>query len=699
MGIRWRSFIPRFLQRKSSSVNRLIAAWFLGEPVWTPTDFGNLAREGFEKNVWVYRCVMSIAQAGSSVPWILYRKDRTGTLKELYHHPFLDLWNRPNPMMSKQQFLENVIAFQLLAGNAYIQEAGPKNGPPMELWVLRPDRVRIIAGRDGIAGYEYKIDEQLKQKFPPDIITHFKLFSALDDWYGLSPIQVAARGIDADNFANAWNASLFQNGARPSGAMITEGTLSEEQYKRLKQEIREQYSGMKNSGRPMLLEGGLDWKEMSLSPKDMDFIESKKLSRLEICAAFGVPPELLGDHEHATYSNYQEARKAFYQDTVIPILVRIRDKINSHILPKFGDNLYLDIDRDEIDALQEDRDRVWDRAIRAVQYGILEVNEAREAMGYEAIDGGNVRYVPASVLPEGEDAPDWDDLLGGGSSSSDPDDDGGGSSSSDPDDDKSLELKGLNLQTPIQKKQYWRAFDRRRIGYYGAVGKQIKKRFEQEMKGVLKAFDEGGPDEVDIYLNDNAIEWSKTLTAVYMTVMKAFGDSVYQYLMSKNGSVSLEKKEFDVFNEAVQRFISETVANKVVNINDNTKKLIKNIVHAGFEEQLTVPEIRDKIEKLYLEQIIPNRSMVIARTEVISASNAGSHYAAKQTGLELEKEWVATADDRTRDTHEEVNGQRVPIDEPFKVGVSELMFPGDPNGEPEEVIQCRCTEVYHTVKS
>lgn len=685
-----RDFIPPILQKKATRVNRLIAAWLIGEPVWTPADFENLAREGFERNIWVYRSIMSVAQAGSSIPWILYQRQRSGKLKELTDHPFLDLWKRPNPTMSKQQFLENVIAFQLLAGNSYVLEAGPKNGPPMELWVLRPDRVRVIAGRDGVAGYEYKVDDSLKERLPADVVTHFKMFSALDDWYGLSPIQVAARGIDADNFANAWNASMFQNGARPSGAMVTENTLGEDQYKRLKQEIREQYSGMKNSGRPMLLEGGLDWKEMSLSPKDMDFIESKKLSRMEICAAFGVPPELVGDHEHATYSNYQEARKAFYQDTVIPILVRIRDKINSHILPKFGDNLYLDIDRDEIDALQEDRDKVWDRAIRAVQYGILEVNEAREAMGYEAIEGGNVRYVPASVLPEGEDAPDWDVLLGGGSSGS------------DPDDDKSLELKGLNLQTPIQKKQYWRAFDRRRTGYYGAVGKQIKKRFKQEMKGVLKAFDEGGPDEVDIYLDENAREWSKTLTAVYMTVMKAFGDSVYRALVGKSSNDSLQQKQddvFDVFNEAVQNFISTTVANKVVNINETTKKLIKDIVEAGFEEQLTVPEIRDKIEELYLEQIIPNRSMVIARTEVISASNAGSRYAAKQTGLELEKEWVATADDRTRDTHAEVDGQRVPIDEPFKVGGSELMFPGDPNGEPGEVIQCRCTEVYHTVKS
>ncbi|MGG3737205.1 phage portal protein [Aeribacillus pallidus] len=697
MGIKWRDFIPPILQRKASEINRLIAAWFIGEPVWTPTDFANLAREGFERNIWVYRCIMAVAEAGASVPWILYQKLRNGERKEIEQHDLLNLLDKPNPLMSRQDLMEHIIAFQLLAGNAYLQHAGPKVGPPKELWVLRPDRVKIIADPvDLVAGYEYKIDDGLKQEFPADVVTHFKLFSALNDFYGLSPIQVAARGIDADNFANKWNASMFQNGARPSGAMITDNTLGDEQYKRLKEQIREQYSGSSNAGKPMLLEGGLDWKEMSLSPKDMDFIESKKMSRLEICAAFGVPPEIVGDMEHATYSNYQEARKAFYQETVIPILIKIRDRLNSTLVKKFGENLYLDIDKDGIDALQEERDKVWDRVIRAVDRGILMVNEARREMGYEEIEGGNVRYVPTNVLPEGPDAPDWSSLIPAEQSPED---------ETDPEQNenlKHLELKsGLNLQSSIQKKQYWRTFDRKRIGFYGAVGKQIKKRFEKEKEGVLKAFDEGGIVQVEQYLDDNIGEWHKTLTASYIAVMDAFGQEVYKYLTEGKSAGNLEKKYddgFDVFNQAVQDFISTTVANKVVNINDNTKNLIKAIVNTGFSQKLTVPEIRDQIEYLYLEQIIPNRSMVIARTEVISASNAGSRFAAKQTGLNLEKEWVATADKRTRKSHNKADGQRRPLDEPYEVGGHSLMFPGDPNGPAEEVIQCRCTEVYHTVK-
>ena len=710
--MKWRDWIPPIFQRKASEINRLITAFFLGEPVWTPVNFENLAREGFEKNVWVYRCVMEIAKAGSNIPFILYQKRKSGGIKEIEQHELLDLLRRPNPFMSKQLFMENIIAFLQLSGNAYFQHVGPNNGSPKELWVFRPDRVKIIPDRKNlIGGYRYSVNG-LYQDFKPDIVSHVKLFSALDDFYGLSPIQVAARSIDIDNYSNEWNASLLQNGARPSGAMVTENTLSEDQYNRLKSEIDSQYKGSKNRGKPMLLEGGLDWKEMSLSPQEMDFLNSKSVTRLEIASAFGVPPELLGDHEHATYSNYQEARKGFYHETVIPTVNKVLDVINTDLVPKFGDNLYLEIDYDRIDALQEDRDKVWDRTIRAVQAGLLEVNEGRQAMGYESIKGGNVRYVPMGIIPEGEDAPD---LLGSMNSNSDSNNNiDNNNDDNDDNGSKGMELKALNLRYPVEKKQYWRGFDRRRYGFYGSSAKLIARRFDEERKGVLKAFDDGGMEKVEQYLDDNLGKWTKTMTAVWVSVMDAFGSDVFDSIMGneKRDRSSIEKKEsdqeslddtelqpsFDVFDSYVQEYIASVVANKVVGINDTTKKMIKAIVLKGFEDNLTLYEIRDEIEKLYLEQIIPNRSMTIARTEVIGASNAGSHMAAKQTGLILEKEWVATEDDRTRHSHRVADGQRKDIDEPFEVGNSSLKFPGDPHGKPEEVINCRCTQVYHTKK-
>lgn len=691
----WKEFIPPILVKKTNKLNRMITAYLLGQPVWTEVDFENLAREGFNKNVWVYRCVMEIAKAGSNIPIILYRRNSRGDLKEIENHSILELLKRPNTHMSQQEFMENVIAFSQLAGNSYVHHNGPNGKPPRELWVLRPDRMKVIPDRNElIRGYQYEVNGQtanLKRKE----VSHIKLFSALDDYYGMSPIQVGARSIDLDNFSNDWNASLLQNGARPSGAMVTEGTLGDSEYNRLQKAIDEKYAGSKNAGKPMLLEGGLDWKEMSLSPQEMDYIETKSMTRLEICSAFGVPPEIVGDHEHATYSNYQEARKGFYQDTVIPVVNKVLDVFNVDLVPKFDDRLFLAIDRSKIDALQEDRDKVYERAIKAVEAGLLEVNEGREHMGYEAIEGGNVRFMPQGKIPVGEDAPDLTEFF-----ALDIDNDiDNDNNNDDNDQEKQYKMENMiNLQTKIEKKRYWRSFDRRRRGYYGAVGKQIAKKFKEEQKGVLKAFDKDGENGVNDFLDKNKKEWRKTMKAIYIAIMDEFGSTVYDALLGgkKSKTKDNERPKFDVYDEEVQRFISSVIADKVVNIDRVTRKKIKAIVQAGFDNDMTMPEIRDEIEKLYLEQIIPNRSMVIARTEVIGASNAGSRYAAKQTGLKLKKEWVATADDRTRDSHEEADGQVRDIDEPYDVGSSELMFPGDPDGEPEDVIQCRCAEVYIT---
>jgi len=194
--------------------------------------------------------------------------------------------------------------------------------------------------------------------------------------------------------------ALLQNSARPPGALVTEQELQEEQFNRLKEQIKEQYSGAKNAGRPLLLEGGLDWKEMGLSPADMHWMEGLKLSAREIAIAFGVPPELIGDTANKTYSNYKEARQAFYTETVLPLMDWIKDELNNWLVPKFGDEkIYVDYDRDEIEALQEDREAVWKKAMEAVKNGVLTPNEARVLLGYEEVEGANTLIVPGNMMP------------------------------------------------------------------------------------------------------------------------------------------------------------------------------------------------------------------------------------------------------------------------------------------------------------
>ncbi|MCH8322587.1 MAG: phage portal protein, partial [Proteobacteria bacterium] len=198
-------------------------------------------------------------------------------------------------------------------------------------------------------------------------IMHLRTFHPEDDYYGLSPLEAAAFAIDIHNSSQNWNKALLDNSARPSGALVFEpsegapGHLSDEQFKRLKEELEENYQGAVNAGRPFLLEGGLKWQQIALSPQDMEFVQSKNISSREIALAFGVPPMILGIPGDNTYANYAEANRAIWRLTLLPLLEKICAGLNHWLVPRFGPDLRLDFDRDAIPALTFERDMLWNR--------------------------------------------------------------------------------------------------------------------------------------------------------------------------------------------------------------------------------------------------------------------------------------------------------------------------------------------------
>jgi HK97 family phage portal protein len=188
---------------------------------------------------------------------------------------------------------------------------------------------------------------------------HQKLFHPDNDHYGMSPIEAASVAIDIHNAASVWNKALLDNSARPSGALVyaaSDGRMTAEQFERLKTEMEQGFSGPKQAGRPLLLEGGLDWKPLSLSPKDMDFIEAKNAAAREIALALGVPPMLLGIPGDNTFSNYQEANRSFWRQTVLPLVQRSSRALASWLAPAYGGALSLRPDLDQIEALSSERE-------------------------------------------------------------------------------------------------------------------------------------------------------------------------------------------------------------------------------------------------------------------------------------------------------------------------------------------------------
>ena len=350
--------------------------------------FCALARSGYMRNPVVHRCVRLIAETAASVPWLLYEGDA-----EHETHPLLDLLARPNPHQPGAGLMETVYGHLLLDGNAFI-EAVTLEGPPRELHALRPDRVEVEGDargwpeaytvRAGIGRRRIPIGEGL----PP--ILHLAMFHPLDDARGLAPIEAALGALDVHNAANRWNRTLLENAARPSGALVYApregGNLTTDQFERLKVELESGYGGASNAGRPMLLEGGLDWKAMSLSPQEMDFIEAKNGAARDIALAFGVPPMLLGVPGDATYANYAEANRAFLRQTVLPLVARTAASLGNWLTQVWDGALRLTFDADAVPGLATEREALWSRLDGA---SFLSRNEKRAAVGYPPVAGAD----------------------------------------------------------------------------------------------------------------------------------------------------------------------------------------------------------------------------------------------------------------------------------------------------------------------
>ncbi|HST37106.1 MAG TPA: phage portal protein [Allosphingosinicella sp.] len=349
----------------------LFAGWrgaFGGEP-W-PRSYEAQVREAYLGNAVAQRAVRLVAE---SVAWA----------------PVYEEEGRAVSLVSPA-LLETVATQLLLHGNAFVQLLQDAEGMPAELFALRPERVSVEADARGWpAAYAYRIGEARTRVPARDGlgrpgIAHLKATHPLDDHYGLGCLGAAAAAVAVHNAAAKWNKALLDNAARPSGALIYEpgdgAALSDEQFARLRSEIEAQLAGEANAGRPLLLDGGLRWQALSLTPAEMDFAGLKAAAAREIALAFGVPPMLLGLPGDNTYANYKEANRALWRLTLLPMAERILGGL-SGALASWWPGLRLRVDPDLIPALAEDRERLW-RPVNAADF--LSEEEKREMLGFQA---------------------------------------------------------------------------------------------------------------------------------------------------------------------------------------------------------------------------------------------------------------------------------------------------------------------------
>jgi HK97 family phage portal protein len=685
------------LRTKQSKTWRSILLFLSKLPVWTPKDYLKLSKAGYQGNPAVYRCVTEIASTvAGSLYWKLNKipKGESGEKEELKNHALLKVLKRPNPKESKYKFIEKVIAYLLLAGNTYLERVGPTRGAPKELYCPRPDRMRVIPGTtlELVGGYTYDSGKGDPTPFKPEEILHLKLFNPTDDWYGMSPLEAAAKGVDISNMLMSWNYKLLENDCRPPGGLSTESNLTDAQFERVKKDLKEKYQGYENAGEPLLLEGGLKWQSFSIPPKDADWLGLDKATDKKICMVYNIAPELIGDSDNKTYSNYQEARKALYMEVALPLMEMLKDEFNYWLVPAFVDpeanyTLELDFDKDKIEAIQEDRNKAYERTAKAWW---LSVNEKREATGFESWGTvGDVILVPIGLVPLGVSSVD-----------------------DDSDSDKGTGSQIITKSSEVNNKGFWQKLERKEALWRNFVSRvKAKERpFVDQVAKYLKAqsktvkgnleglislsqiLPEGLLDldkEIGKYQEKFLPWYSFTFTTALEAGLEASKGSLYELDMKQG-------RDLINMDPELMAKLTEMIVFSGTKINEFTMTLIMDTLRIAEFDNWTVEEFTQEILNKF-NQFNAFRSRRIARTEAMKVENYGQHEGYKESQFIQSRGWLSAFTPKTREDHkiadQKYSDNPISLNEPFDVGGELMMFPGDSSlgASASNIINCLCS--------
>jgi len=361
------------------------------------TSYQSLVRDGFERNVCIYRAVSEIAGGAASVPIDVYSGD-----DKVDNHPLGLRLKSPGMSKSGPRFIAELLSYYLLDGNAFVAAlvlpGEDAKAEPVALINLRPDLVKVTRRRTNLIGstvYTYTPEAPgvprewvVADDAETSPILHLRTFDALDRTRGLAPLTPARSAIDRHNLSDEWNAQVIRNGAKPPGVLIVDrgkegdASLTDPERDSIKAMLDEMVGGAKNAGRPFVLEGGLRWQQTGWSPTDIDWSGGKASADRDAVTALGFPPMLLGIPGDNTFSNQREARLALWENTIIPLLGFTLAEITQWLAPRYGGDLTLKPNLDQVPALALRRERVWER-VKGAEW--LSVNEQRAETGLDQL--------------------------------------------------------------------------------------------------------------------------------------------------------------------------------------------------------------------------------------------------------------------------------------------------------------------------
>lgn len=395
-------------QFKSLTPGDVLPVSWSNQPLWKDWDTETAINDGLKASSWVYICITRNARAISSLPWVVEQKVGPRQYEPVEDtHPLQALLDDPNPWWSTQHLKELIVTELFLAGNSLVSEIKVKvdgQDVPAELWTVRPQCISPVPIKGGfIKEYEVTGADGKDYTVLPEDCVHIQFPDPACPYWGLSPLQSASKSIDTDVEASGWQKVSLQNMLIPPGAFLIRGHISKEQHELAKKILLEEYQGKLNAGKPLILGGQgnneVEWKPLSMAPSEVSFIETRKLTREEICAIMGVPPPIVGLLERATYSNIRTARDIWWEDTLLPTANVIDSALTRSLAPEFGEDLRVRSDLSNVEALLSLFERRLAVVERLTKQG-APFNDAAEFMNLGfSFPAGDTGYLPLNIMP------------------------------------------------------------------------------------------------------------------------------------------------------------------------------------------------------------------------------------------------------------------------------------------------------------
>ena len=735
----WTQKIASFLGLRGKATDVIVEGGFDVLPRFTGFEMNKKNYlEQYVKSLYVFACISKIAGKTASINLKLYRVlNSRGDTKEVLVHPALDLLYKPNPFQTKTEFLETTMINLKTTGDAYWYKVRNKGGRVVELWNLRPDMIVIVTDPEKfIKEYRFSKQDGTVESFAPEEIVHFKYPDPLNLYLGLSPLRASQTEVQTNEYIARYQRDFFLNNARPDAIIKNKNsTLTVEQKEELKEGWEKRYKGLGKNSKISILKGDLEYQQISLNQRDMDYIESKKFTRDDILVAFQVPKVILSIVEDVNRANAETGMYIFLAETIKPEMDRLVEKLNEEMIyPDFGDDLFFGFEN----PVPENRTQIVEEYKAGIQFNYLLINEVRQKEGLPPVNGGWSFYMPVMNAP-----------VGGLPASAQP---------------KQLDLneemikimiergKKKETETPVYnfKGRFWlhQKFTimeelKRKIIMKRWQKKEEKNQTKQSERKIIKIKKNKTEKEEEEKTGTRSFLETAELKKTYFDMINkkidvkivplreaanAFFGLQKERILEEFKKVvkpkSLKKKDLKVsqfFNEEKEveltiAFITPYLQNYLEESADeamdmvapaeefNTTQAIKkrlekraeafgkevtattidklnNTLAQGIEAAEGITDLTNRVSDVY-EEFPMYRSELIARTEATAANNEGMIEAFKQSNVANGKEWINAGDDRVREEHQDevgVGGEIVGLDAKFSNG---LAYPQEPN--------CRC---------